>query len=435
MSLRGILLLLWFIPSVPISFFRPFYGIVVWTIVAFTSPQWYTWGAAHLLPWALIIAVPTIAGFLVKCQDFSRLASKESCLLLLLWVWFTFTTLVSVNSPVFMHHADQTWDEFSQVSKIFLMVFVTLGIVDSFARLRTLVVTIASCFGLFVLKSVPFLIRTSGTERVYGPARSMIADNNDFGLALNMTLPIFLFLAHTETRPKLKRLWGTLFVLTIPTIFFTYSRGALLSLLVLGTLMLLRLRQRWILIPVAVLGISVATIFTPQSWKSRMNPTEDNMLDKSARGRINAWTFAVHLTADYPITGGGFETFTRTLFLIYAPDPTDIHGPHSVYFGILGEHGYPGLLLFLGLIGVAFYTTYQVVKWGRYYDDDVVVSYALMFRFSLIGFLVAGLFLGRAYFDYTYTILACIVILKKVCFQRWESELEEEDLEQEEQLA
>ncbi len=346
MSLRGILLLIWFIPSVPLSFVRPFYGIVVWTIVAFTSPQWYTWGAAHLIPWALVIAVPTIAGLLLQYRDFSRMASKESFVLILLWLWFALTTFISVNNPVFMHHEAQTWDEFSQVSKIFLMVFVTLGIVNSFARLRTLVITIASCFGVFVVKSVPFLIRTSGTERVYGPARSMIADNNDFGLALNMTLPIFLFLAHTESRPRMKRLWAALFILTIPIIFFTYSRGALLSLVVLGTLMIFRLRQRWLLIPVALLGISVAVVFTPQSWKDRMNPSEDNMLDKSARGRINAWTFAVHLAADYPITGGGFQTFTVPLFLLYAPDPTDIHGAHSVYFSILGEHGYPGLALF-----------------------------------------------------------------------------------------
>jgi hypothetical protein len=37
-----------------------------------------------------------------------------------------------------------------------------------------------------------------------------------------------------------------------------------------------------------------------------------------------------------------------------------------------------------------------------------------MFRFSLIGFLTSGLFLGRAYFDYFFTIFACIVILSRV---------------------
>jgi probable O-glycosylation ligase (exosortase A-associated) len=434
-SLRGILLLLWFIPSIPASFFRPYYGILVWTIVAFTSPQWYTWGAAHLIPWALVIAVPTIAGFLASGPSLDRFATKETVLICLLWVWFSITTVLSVNNPVFMQHSDATWYRYGLISKIFLMVFITIGVVNSFARLRTLVIVIASCFGIFVVKSLPFLLLTSGADRLYGPEKSMIEDNNDFGLALNMTLPMFFFLAQSESRPWMKRLWGALFLMTIPTIFFTYSRGALLSLVVLLVLMILRLKQRLILIPIALLAISVAVMFAPQSWKDRMNPSEDNMLDRSARGRINAWTFAVHLAADYPITGGGFETFTRPLFAVYAPDPTDVHGPHSVYFGILGEHGIPGLCLFLCLIGSAFYSLHEVLKWGRYHDDEVAIAYSHMFRFSLIGFLVAGLFLGRAYFDYAYTIIACIVILRKLCFDAWKSQAMEEEYDTEEQMA
>jgi putative inorganic carbon (HCO3(-)) transporter len=228
MSLRGIALLLWFIPSIPVCFFRPFYGIVLWTIIAFTSPQWYTWGAATLIPWALVVAVPTIAGFLVyQGSNINRLISRESYLVGLLWIWFAVTSVITVNMPVFEHHAQDTWDHLTFVSKIFLMLFITIGVVNSFPRLRTLVVTIASCFGFFVFKALPFLIRTGGSDRVYGPPHSMISDNNDFGLAMNMTLPFFFFLAQTETVPWVKRVFGTLFLLGIPTIFFTYSRGAL----------------------------------------------------------------------------------------------------------------------------------------------------------------------------------------------------------------
>lgn len=433
MSIRGIILLLWFVPSIPACFMRPFYGIIFWTIVAFTSPQWYTWDAATAFPWAVAIAVPTMAGFFVYYGgNISRLASRESGIIFLLWIWFTFTTVITVNMPVFEHHAKDTWDHLVLVSKIFLMVFVTIGIVDSFDRLRTLTITIASCFGIFVFKTLPFLIQTSGSERVYGPPRSMIADNNDFGLAMNMTLPFFFFLAQTEKIPWVKRLFGVLFVLAIPTIFFTYSRGALIGLVAVMGMMLLRGRQRLVLIPVVLLGTSVAVLFAPQTWKDRMNPSKDNMLDKSAQGRINAWKFAVHLVEDYPITGGGFGTFTNKLFAIYAPDPLEVHGAHSVYFGILGEHGIPGLLLFLSLIGASLYSLHEVQRWAKFHGDEVAASYAQMYRFSLVGFLTSGLFLGRAYFDYLYTILALIVVLRRVCFERWAAAAaEDEELEQE----
>jgi probable O-glycosylation ligase (exosortase A-associated) len=420
MSLRGILLLLFFIPSIPLAFLRPFYGVILWTIVAFTSPQWYTWGAATLIPWAVLIAVATIGGFCVYMgKNWGRMFSRESGIIAILWVWFGITTIVSVNNPLFAHHAEDTWAHINLVSKIFLMVFITIGIVDSFARLRTLVITIASCFGIFVVKSLPWLLHTGGSDRIYGPERSMIADNNDFGLALNMTLPMFLFLAQSESKPWMKRLWTALFVMTIPCIFFTYSRGALVGLVVVLGFMILRIKQRLLLVPVAVLGFAGATLFAPQTWKDRMNPSADNMLDKSAQGRINAWKFSIRLIEDYPITGGGFGTFTAPLFLLYAPDPLDAHGAHSVYFGILGEHGIPGLLLFLSLIAASFHSIHQVVKWARLQGDEVAICYANMFRFSLVGFLTSGLFLGRAYFDYFYTIIACIVILKKVCLESW----------------
>jgi probable O-glycosylation ligase (exosortase A-associated) len=434
-SVRGLVLLMWFLGSIPVCFFRPFYGIVLWTIVAFTSPQWYTWGAAQMVPWAVIIAVPTIAGYLKSGPNFSRFFARESILVGLLWLWFCVTTLISINSPLFSEHAVPTLERFNIVCKIFVMVFITIGIVDSFARLRLLVIVMASCFGFFVAKSLPFLIATGGSARVYGPERSMIADNNDFGLALNMTLPMFFFLAKTETNFWMKRIWGALFVMTIPTIFFTYSRGALFSLLVVLGVMILRLRQRFILIPVVGAGMALAVLYAPESWKERMNPSTDNMLDKSARGRINAWKFAVHLTADYPVTGGGFETFTPALFQLYASDPLEVHGPHSIYFGILGEHGIPGLMLFLALVGTAFYSLYEIAKWGRVYGDATAVAYANMFRFSLVGFLTAGLFLGRAYFDYAYTIFACIVVLRRACFEHWNSQEIEEGYEPEEQMA
>ena len=57
----------------------------------------------------------------------------------------------------------------------------------------------------------------------------------------------------------------------------------------------------------------------------------------------------------------------------------------------------------------------------------MIANYASMFQFSLIGFLTAGLFLGRAYFDYFFTIAACIVILKRVAQAEWAAAEESAD--------
>jgi probable O-glycosylation ligase (exosortase A-associated) len=320
-----------------------------------------------------------------------------------------------------MHHAVDTWYRWGFVSKILLMTVVTIAVVESFAQLRILVVVIAGAFGIFVAKAAPFLVLTGGAYRLFGPANSMLADNNDFGLALNMTLPIFFYLAQTEEHRWVRWIFGVLCLITIPAILFTYSRGALVGLIAVSSLMFLQSRQRMVLVPVIVLGILVALLFAPPSWRERMDPTRSDAIDASARERLNAWAFARNLAADYPIAGGGFATFTPELFARYAPVAMDYHGSHSVYFGLLAEHGYVGLALYLILVASCFVGAHRLVKEARCYNDWVVVNYTNMFRFSLVGFLASGMFLGRAYFDYFFTIVACLAILTRVARAHWAS--------------
>jgi putative inorganic carbon (HCO3(-)) transporter len=427
MPIKGVLLLAFFVGSLPVCLVRPFYGILLWTVIAFLNPQsaLFYWQAADTFPWALVIAVPTLIGLVFFAPRWENLGTSKVVLIAVLWVWFTVTSYISSHTPIFVHHAGSTWYQWGFVSKILLMTFVMILVLDSFERIRMLVLVIAGCFGYFVLKAFPFLIITGGAFRLYGPEYSMIADNNDFGLALNMTLPLFFFLAQSESRQWVRWLCRVLFVITLPAIFFTYSRGALTGLIVVLGLMILRSRQRLLLIPVIGFGLAVALLFAPPAWKHRMDPTRPDAVDGSARSRLNAWQYSWNLVQDYPVAGGGFGTFTKRLFDIYAPNTQDLHGPHSVYFQILAEHGFVGLGIYLSLIAACFTSVYRLVRMAKFHGDEILLAYANMFRFSLIGFLVSGIFLGRAYFDYFFTIVACLTALE-TCARRQASKALEE---------
>jgi probable O-glycosylation ligase (exosortase A-associated) len=413
-SIRALLLYSILLPSLPVCFFRPFYGIVLWTIVAFASPQWYAWGAAYEFPIAVAIAIPTLAGALIFARKWNRLISSEALLLVLLLSWFTLTSIVASNTPLFQDHVLEMWARWQVVLKISLMALVTIVVVDTKARIRTLFIVIAACFSFYVLKALPLMITGGLTFRLYGPPKSMVEDNNDLGLALNMTVPILFFLAQTEVRTWLRRVfWGLLLVM-VPGIFCTYSRGALVGLIAVVGVLFFQLKQRLLLIPLILLGVMVAVLVAPASWRERMDPTREGALDNSALSRLNSWTFAWRLATDYPITGGGFETFTPELFARYATNSSDVHGPHSIYFGVLADHGFVGLGLYLGLLLSCFYTAHRIIRWAQWHGDEEVGSYARLCQLSLVGFLTSGLFLGRAYFDYFFTIVACLVILKGV---------------------
>jgi probable O-glycosylation ligase (exosortase A-associated) len=423
-GIRDIIVLTILIGSVPFCFFRPFYGVLLWAVISFLNPQSLSWGAAQTFPAALVVGIPTVAGALFFTNMWRQLRSREVVFLLVLWTWFTLTTLNASFQPTFADHVDAAWYRWQFVSKILLMTIVTIGVVNSWSRLRWLVLAIAGSFGFFTLKAIPWMIITGGESRMYGPGNSMLADNNDFGLALNMTLPLFFFLAKSETDKRLKWLMAVLVVVTVPCILLTYSRGALVGLTVVLVWMIIRSRQRLPLILVLTVAGIFGLFLAPEKWRQRMDFAEEGtLIDDSARSRFNSWTYSFNLALDYPIMGGGFEAYTPTLFQKYAPNPLDVHGPHSIYFGVLAEHGFTGLVLYLSLIGSCFLSLFQVNRRARFLEPDKRANYSnysTMLQMALVGFLSSGAFLGRAYFDYFFTLVACTAILSRLCLLEWQ---------------
>ena len=132
---------------------------------------------------------------------------------------------------------------------------------------------------------------------------------------------------------------------------------------------------------------------------------------QSARSRINSWTFAVNFAKVHPVTGGGFEIFTEEQFAIYAPMPERVFDAHSIFFQVLAEHGYVGLLLFLAL-GTGTFVKALLLQRRTRGDPELAwaASLAGMCQVALVGYVVGGAFLGLAYFDLLYAIFAIVVV-------------------------
>ena len=103
--------------------------------------------------------------------------------------------------------------------------------------------------------------------------------------------------------------------------------------------------------------------------------------------------------------------FTIATFHLYAPDPLDIHDAHSIYFQVLGEHGFIGLGIFLLLGFTTWLRCGQMIRLARNIPEmKWIGDLASMLQVSLIGYGVSGAFLGLAYFDYYYHLIAITLI-------------------------
>ena len=410
--MRDILVLGIIIAAIPFCFFRPYFGLLMWTWVAFFNPHRMTFGMAYDFPVAMCIGIPTLAGLLFTRERNRNLFSRETEIMFALWAWFCVTTWYAARDVLLADHVVAGEAMLTRTSKILLMTVVTIILVTSQKKLRYLCYVTVLSIGFFAVKGAFFGLRTAGEERVWGPPGSFIEDNNFLAVAVNMTLPFLFFLARSEKNVKLRRLFWFVFICGIASVVLSYSRGGLLGLSIVLCILTLKSRQKLLGAALVIVLACGVVVYAPRAWFSRMDQIAHGNLDSSAQERLDAWHFAGVLASHYPLTGGGFETFTPDLYERFTPD-RGFAGPHSIYFQMLGEQGYVGLGLFLALLFSCHFTCWKLRRQARQFEQTAwVVPYTEMIQVSLVAYMVSGAFLAMAYFDYFWQIVAMTAILR-----------------------
>ena len=107
-------------------------------------------------------------------------------------------------------------------------------------------------------------------------------------------------------------------------------------------------------------------------------------------------------------------------------NPEDYHDAHSIYFEVLGEQGFIGLFLFLGLGWLAFRKANSIRARTRGSPDlQWAFDLVTMVQVCLVGYVVAGAFVGLAYFDLYYHLLANIVLTNILVERQLDQTVEE----------
>lgn len=389
--------------SLPLILRKPFIGILVWTWLGLMNPHRMSWGFATDLPFAQIVAITLLVSLLISKESKRLPSTPLTWLLGLWWGWMLVTTFFALNP-------DSAWAQWDKVWKIMLLTFIAILLVNSRERLDAFAWIIVISLGSYGVKGGIFTLTTGGGLHVQGPAGTFIEGNNEIGLALIMTVPLMRYIQLTSDN-RLVRL-GMLgsIGLTFMAILGTQSRGALLGLAAMIGYLTLKSRNRARLLAVLILLVPAGLMFMPDSYFNRMETIETYQEDRSALGRINAWWTAWYIAQDRPLVGGGFEAFSGWVYAKYAPDPTMRHDVHSIYFEALGEHGFVGLGLFLGIGAVSLTQLARIRRLAALRPElGWMRDLASMLQVSLIGYAVSGAFLGLAYFDYYYTLVAMTI--------------------------
>jgi putative inorganic carbon (HCO3(-)) transporter len=399
---RDLLLLAIIAPGCLMALRYPFVGAMLWAWVSLMSPHRLAFGFMYDAPAALAIALCTLIGLLASPEKRSPMIGTPVKWLTVFIAWMCITTLFAI-------HFQASFMMLQKVLKIDLMILVTIMLVRTRREIMVLAWVMALSLAFYGVKGGIFTILSGGAYRVYGPDGTYIAENNALAVALIITIPLMAFLRTTLTKGWQRHAMTLAILLCGVSVLGSHSRGALLSISAMLALLWWRGKNKLLMgMLIVSLGL-VALSLMPEEWWARMHSIETYEEDRSAMGRLGAWKMAVNLALDR-IIGGGFAIWRPDLFARYSSGAVLVVSAHSVYFHVIGEHGFIGLLIYLGI----WVATYMSAGWLRKHaveNEETVwaANMGAMIQVSLLGFAVGGAFLSLAYFDLPYNLLILVV--------------------------
>ena len=407
--MRDMILLVAMLLSIPFTLKRPMVGILTYTVFSLMNPHRLTYGFAGNFPFAMIVAIVTLVATLFSKEQKKLPFTPLVIQLLIVIAWVNLTSVFALNQ-------DGAWEEWNTVMKTMLIVVLTITVTRTVNDVKALLLTVALSLGFWGFKGGLWTIATGGHNGLIGPQGTYIGDNNTLALAMVTSVPLMVALSSFAPTKWTRRAAIGLAVLTGVSVIGSYSRGALLGGTAMALFLWLKSSSKLKTGMLFALAIPLLLAAMPEQWMGRMHSIDNYQQDASAMGRINSWGFAINVANHLPL-GGGFATFTPQIFQLYAPDPTVFFVAHSIYFQVLGEHGYIGLFLYLLLFFFAWRTGTRIVrKCGTNPEHAWAVTTARMCQVSIIGYMTAGAFLAMAYYDLPYYVLAILVCIEKVLF-------------------
>jgi probable O-glycosylation ligase (exosortase A-associated) len=220
-------------------------------------------------------------------------------------------------------------------------------------------------------------------------------------------MPLVEYLRASVTYKPLSWLLASTMVLTAIAIIGSYSRGAYIAMAAIAILALLKARRKFLFLGVLAIAAAAIYHFTPQEIVDRASTIQSADSDASFHGRWVAWQVAIKYATDhFPFGAGFYGPQLNGIFNYYFPAEGS-HAAHSIYFQVLGEHGFIGLALYLALIVVSFGLCWKVARTPQQETTLWVQKLAAMMQISLFAFLVGGAALSMAYYD-LFVIVICI---------------------------
>ena len=409
-----------------LAFKRPFLFTLIYAYIDIVSPQRLSYFLLNSIPLSLVMFALAFLGFLVSDGKKDVRVAPRWVLLLVLLAYCGYTTTVAAEPVAALEKWNWVW------KALVFAAFLPLTLHKKL-RIEALVLTMVLCASALIVTGG---IKTATGGGGYGALVVLIDDNSGLfeGSIISCVaitiIPLILWLAKHGTifRPSwMVRGYAAALIfacLLIPV--GTQARTGIVCIAVLGILLLRHARYRMLYLgAVALVGLA-AMPFLPSTFTQRADTIKDYKADESASTRIAVWAWTWEYVKEHPM-GGGFDVYRQNRIRYDIAQKADsdevisVDMPavkevvdegrafHSSYFEMLGEQGFPGLLIWLmiQLGGVWRMEVLQRLYRKRNREDEGwVAPLANALQNAQIIYLVGSLFVGIAFQAFFFMLTA-----------------------------
>ncbi|MGE3539947.1 MAG: putative O-glycosylation ligase, exosortase A system-associated [Candidatus Tectimicrobiota bacterium] len=411
--LRSIFVIALMIIGVYYALQAPFYALLSYLAYAYFRPEHWLW--FNIIPpkFSFILGAYLALRTLLSRPHF--IINKPIIFLFVFVLHSFFSILLSGYDK---HHSWIAWTNFlNSIVVTYIMVI----LITDFAKLRTALLILALFLGVEGAKQGwVYLLTSPGSVNTNGIP--FLGDNNGVAVGMLMLVPVIAFLAQTAQRRWIRFGFWFLLIGVLFRALSTYSRGGFLACLAMGTAYWLRSRQKLrVLIGLLVVVAIVYPALSDKYW-ARMDTisVDEESTESSGRSRLHFWRVAVSMANAHPFLGVGSNSYIAAFnqYDFLNGQYGKNRAVHSAYFGVLGETGYIGLVLYLLNLCYAVYNCSRVRKLAARDPGMLALQQcATALESSLIVFIVGSAFLTFQYAEMFWHYIGFTIVLERLATQ------------------
>lgn len=420
--MRDLLMLGVMLVMLVMAFRSGFVAFLLWVYATVLSPHLYLYGFMQGFRFVFVFAgIALVMLWMQKDKDRGQFTPDATAVLLILFV------IHALMSAVFsMQPNPAVWTRLDIFLKGIVLAFMAPFFLTSRWRIHVMLIVLVVGLGFHGVLDGLKMISSGGGHNIFGIPTSSLSDNNLYALGMVMLLPLILYLAKYSAHRTAQWIAIVAFALCVMTVLGSNSRGGFLALAILGLwYWVTSPRKMMSTIFVAIVAVGVVQ-FAPERWFERIETIKDAGEDQSFLGRVAAWKVSLNIANDNLLFGGGFHAVERQwIWDQYKDTPNLINyeipemtakAAHSNYFQVLGDLGYIGLLLFLGLLTSGFVNRWKIKAAAAKSRADTAwaTDLATAINLSLVAFMAGGAGVSLAYFELVYLFLMMLPAIHRI---------------------